>query len=130
MAPTTSPRRERGAAVVDFSLVLPLLLVVFLLVLQLGIALHVRNTVLASAAEGARAGARVGATPQDGVARTAELISTALSPAYAGNVTAVQSDVGGVAVLEVRVVAPVPVLGLLGPDQAMDIRARAFVEAQ
>ncbi len=125
-----STRNEKGAAVVDFALVMPVLLVVFLLVFQLGLALHVRNTLLACATEGARAGARVEATPEDGVARTAELISGALSPDYAADITATTTSVGGVAVVEVTVRAPIPVIGLLGPDRALEIHARAFAESQ
>ena len=137
-----STRNEKGAAVVDFALVMPVLLVVFLLVFQLGLALHVRNTLLACATEGARAGARMEATPEDGVARTAELISGALSPNYASDITATTTSVGGVAVVEVTVRvlgadkvevtvrAPIPVIGLLGPDRALEIHARAFAESQ
>ena len=125
-----STRNEKGAAVVDFALVMPVLLVVFLLVFQLGLALHVRNTLLACATEGARAGARMAATPEDGVARTAELISGALSPNYASDITATTTSVGGVAVVEVTVRAPIPVIGLLGPDRALEIHARAFAESQ
>ena len=125
-----STRNEKGAAVVDFALVMPVLLVVFLLVFQLGLALHVRNTLLACATEGARAGARMEATPEDGVARTAELISGALSPNYASDFTATTTSVGGVAVVEVTVRAPIPVIGLLGPDRALEIHARAFAESQ
>ena len=32
--------------------------------------------------------------------------------------------------VEVRVVAPVPVLGLLGPSDRLDVVGRAFLEAQ
>ena len=112
-----STRNEKGAAVVDFALVMPVLLVVFLLVFQLGLALHVRNTLLACVTE-------------DGVARTAELISGALSPNYASDITATTTSVGGVAVVEVTVRAPIPVIGLLGPDRALEIHARAFAESQ
>ena len=66
-----STRNEKGAAVVDFALVMPVLLVVFLLVFQRGRALHGRNTLLACATEGARAGARMAATPAAGGRGTA-----------------------------------------------------------
>ena len=45
---------DDGSAVVDFTLVGILLTFLFLALLQLGLALHVRNTLVASAAEGAR----------------------------------------------------------------------------
>ena len=47
-------RGERGAAVVDFVLVLVVLVPLFLGLLQVGLVLHVRNTLTAAASEGAR----------------------------------------------------------------------------
>ena len=69
---------ETGAAVADFSMVTPMLVLVFLAVMQLGFALHVRNTVISCAAEGARYGARDGASPADGAARTRELVARSI----------------------------------------------------
>lgn len=107
-----------------------LVLVLFLGVFQLGLALHARNTLISCAAEGARYGARVDALPGDGVARAQELISASLSPRYARSVTSREAVVDGVRVLEVHVVAPVPVLGLLGPEGRLDVVGRAFEERQ
>ena len=45
---------ERGAAVVDFVLVLLVLLPLVIGILQLALVLHVRNTLASAAAEGAR----------------------------------------------------------------------------
>jgi hypothetical protein len=126
----SGPCPERGAAVADFVLVSVLVLVLFLAVVQLGLALFTRNLLISSASEGARYGARADAVPGQAVARTRELISSSLSPAYAGGVTARESVVGGVRVVEVRVVAPLPVIGLLGPDGSLDVAGRAFAEAQ
>ncbi len=123
-------RRERGAAVADFALVSTLVLAVFLAVFQLGLALHTRNMLISCASEGARAGARADAVPGQGVARTQALISRSLSPGYARRVTSREVVVSGVRVVEVRVVAPVPVLGLLGPADRLDVVGRAFVESQ
>ncbi|GGL28500.1 pilus assembly protein [Phycicoccus endophyticus] len=123
-------RDERGAAVTDFAMVAPLLTVLFLGLVQLGLALHVRNTLVSCAAEGARYGARADAVPGQGVARTRELVSASLAPSYARSVTSRESTVAGVRVLEVRVVAPVPVLGLLGPAGRYDVVGRAFLERQ
>ena len=46
--------REAGAAVADFALVSGLVSLLFLAVLQVGLALHIRNTLIACASEGAR----------------------------------------------------------------------------
>ncbi|NHA69230.1 TadE family protein [Phycicoccus flavus] len=121
---------ERGAAAVDFSMVSVLLLAVFLAVVQMGLALHVRNTLVSCAAEGARAGARADAVPGAAVARTQELVGASLSTRYARSVSVRENVVGGVRVVEVRVVAPVPVLGLLGPADTLDVTGRAFAESQ
>lgn len=123
-------RDEHGAAVADFAMVSVVVLVVFLAVFQLGLALHTRNTLVSCASEGARYGARADAVPGQGVARAQSLISASLSPRYAREVTAREAVVDGVRVVEVRVQAPVPVIGLLGPDGGLDVVGRAFVEAQ
>lgn len=123
-------RHEAGAAVTDFALVSVLLLALFLAVLQLGLALYTRNVLISCAAEGARLGARADALPGQGVARTEELVSASLSPRYARSVSSRERVVDGVRVVEVRVVAPVPVLGLLGPSDRLDVVGRAYAEDQ
>jgi len=123
-------RDERGAAVADFTMVSVLVVVLFLAVFQLGLALHTRNTLISCASEGARLGARADAVPGQGVSRTEALISSSLSPRYARQVTGRETVVAGVRVVEVRVVAPIPVLGLLGPDDRLDVVGRAFLETQ
>ena len=123
-------RAERGSAVADFVLVSILVLMLFLATFQLGLALHTRNTLISCASEGARLGARADAGPGMGVARAKALISASLSPAYAQAVTQRVTVVDGVHVVEVRVQAPVPVLGLLGPRGRLDVVGRAFLESQ
>ena len=107
-----------------------LVVMLFLAVFQRGLTLHTRNTLISCASEGARLGARLDAVPGQGVARTQSLISQSLSPEYARKVSARESVVDGVRVVEVRVVAPIPVLGLLGPNDRLDVVGRAFLEAQ
>ena len=108
-----------------------LLSLLFLAVFQLGLALHIRNTLISCASEGARFGARADALPQDGVARTGQLIRASLADRYADNVTSTTTTtVGGVQVVQVRVEAPLPVLGALGPDRVLTVQARAFSEKQ
>jgi Flp pilus assembly protein TadG len=121
---------ERGAAVADFTMVSVLVVGLFLAVFQLGLALHTRNTLISCASEGARLGARADAVRGQGVSRTQALISASLSSRYARHVSSRQTVVEGVRVVEVRVVAPVPVLGLLGPADRIDVVGRAFLEAQ
>jgi len=121
---------ESGSAVADFAMVSGLLSLLFLAVFQLGLALHIRNTLISCASEGARYGARANATPQDGVARASQMIRASLADRYADNVTATTTTVDGVQVVQVRIQAPLPVLGPLGPDRMLSVQARAFSEKQ
>jgi Flp pilus assembly protein TadG len=125
-----SRARDSGSAVADFAMVSGLLSVLFLAVFQLGLALHIRNTLIACASEGARYGARANATPQDGVARAHRLITASLSDQYAEHVTAETATVDGIVVVRLRVEAPMPILGRLGPDRMLSVQAQAFSEDQ
>jgi len=121
---------DSGSAVVDFVLVSVLVSALFLAVFQVGLALHVRNTLIACAAEGARFGARADTTPADGATRTRALITASLSSRWAQGVSASERPVGGVRVVQVDVSAPLPVLGWFGPSGALAVRGRAFAERQ
>jgi hypothetical protein len=112
---------------VDFALVGALVTVLFVGVLQLALALHVRTTLIDCAGEGARFGALAGSSPAAGAQRTRDLVAGALAPGYA-EVDAAMASVGGAPVLEVRVRAPLPVLGLLGPEGVITVSGRAVAE--
>lgn len=125
-----APPRERGSAVADFALVSGLVALLFVAVFQVGLALHIRNTLIACAAEGARLGARADAQPEEGAARARDLISASLSPRFAQGVTASVVEADGVELVAVSVAAPLPVLGPLGPDGRLRVVGRAFRESQ
>ena len=120
--------RDDGSAVIEFTFVAMLLTVVTLSVLQLGLALHVRNTVIDAAAEGARFAALADNEPADGVTRTQELITVAIGADYAGNVTARAGTYLGHPSVDIRVVTRLPILGLLGADNALEVSGHAAVE--
>lgn len=111
-------------------MVAALVLVVGLGVFQLGLALYVRNTLIAAASEGARYGARADAGPDDAVARTRSLLGTSFGSSES-EVAAVRSTTStGVRVMEVTVSAPLPVVGPLGPSGGLTVTGRAFSEEQ
>ncbi|WP_205413147.1 TadE family protein [Austwickia chelonae] len=121
---------EEGSAVVDFVLVSILVCAITLSLLQLGFTLHVRNTLTWAASEGARAGARTGMTPEQGAGRTRDLVTQTLSTSYAQDVRVLRRVENGLAVVEVQVTAPLPVIALWGPPGAITTRGRAFAEEQ
>lgn len=126
--PSATRRGEHGAAVVEFALVATLLTVLFLGILQVGLALYVRNTLVACASAGARYGADADRAPGDGAARTRLLISRSLSARYASDVSAAVEFRGGAAIVVVRVRAPLPVVGLVGPAGVLTVRGHALRE--
>jgi hypothetical protein len=119
---------DGGSAVVDFTLVGVLLTFLFLALLQLGLALHVRNTLVASAAEGARYGANADRSPSDGAAVTRQLIRDSLADSFADDVTSGTETIDGVVTVVVHVHARLPVFGLLGPARAISVRGHALEE--
>ena len=105
-----SPRRRRparGAAIVDFVLVLTILVPLFLGILQLGLVLMVRNTLASAAAEGARHAAALDRDLADGKARTRAQIADALSGRFADDVDATTVAVDGRPTVRVTVRATV-----------------------
>jgi len=119
-------RSDRGSAVTDFALVMPLLLLVAMAVVQLVLTMHVRSTMIAAAAEGARAAALAGAQPRAGEVRTREVLTEAL-----GNQTAqIQAShirIAGAPAIRVQVTGNLPLFGLVGP-QVLTVEGHAFVE--
>jgi Flp pilus assembly protein TadG len=121
-------RHQRGAAVVDFVLVLVVLVPIFLGVLQVALVLFVRNTVTAAASDGARYAATLGHDPADGAARTRSQISGVLSGRYADEVTAREVTIDGAPAVEVSVHVVIPALGLGGPAVSLDLSGHAVEE--
>ena len=119
---------ERGAAVVDFVLVMVVLVPLVLGILQVGLVLHVRNTLTAAASEGARYAATADREPADGVRRAREQIGEAVSARFASDVSAHAVDVRGVPGVRVDVVADVPPLGLWGPSVRLQVSGHAVEE--
>lgn len=127
------PISERGSAVVDFALVGALLTLVFLSVVQLGLVVHVRNTLVDCAAEGARYGARADRTPGDAIERTRALVASELSEGYAARVARISAgavDRRGARAVEVRLSAPLPVVGMAGPGGLLSVAGHAYAERQ
>jgi Flp pilus assembly protein TadG len=121
-------RDDRGSAVAEFVLVGTLLTLLTLSVLQLALALHVRNTVLDAAAEGARFAALADNTPADGIVRCRALITVAIGAGYATDVTAASGSWRGHPAVTITVRTTLPVIGLLGFGESLEVSGHAAVE--
>ncbi len=123
-----STRHRRGAAVVDFVLILTLLIPLFLGILQVSLVLFVRNTLASAAAEGARYAATSDHGLPDGVDRTREQLSGVISARYADDIRATTVMLDGAPAIEVSVHVTVPALGLGGPGITLTVRGHAIQE--
>ena len=121
-------RGDEGSAAAEFVMVAALLTVLTLSVIQLGLALFIRNTVIDAAAEGARFGALADNSLSDGVARATDLVTTALGPGYASNITAENGNYLGHPAVIVTVRAPLPLIGLIGIDDGLEVSGHAALE--
>ena len=118
---------DRGSAVVDFVLVGALLTLFFLGIVQLALVLHVRNTLIDAAASGARYGTLADRTATDARERTTQLIGVALTPEFARDVSTTETSYAGLRTLEVTVRAPLPVIGLIGPRELLEVKGHAAI---
>ncbi|GAA1853600.1 TadE/TadG family type IV pilus assembly protein [Myceligenerans crystallogenes] len=123
-----NPSGERGSAVAEALVVTAFVLALFLGVVQVALAAHVRALAIDAAAEGARVAARADRGPADGVARTRELLAGSLTAGYARRVTAAETTLNGLPVIEVEVTTPLPVVGLIGPPGGVTVRGHALEE--
>lgn len=119
---------ERGSAVVDFVLVGGLLTMFFLAIIQLTLVLHVRNTLIDAATSGARYGTLADRNAADAQERTRSLISMALNEGFADQVSTQEVTVQGMRTLEVTVRSPMPVIGLIGPRDLLEVKGHAAVQ--
>lgn len=121
-------RSDRGAAVVDFVLVLVVLIPILLGIIQVALVLYVRNTLAAAAAEGARYAATADASTAQGAALARRQIADVTSSRYADDVTVRRVVFDGVAAVEVVVHARVPALGIGGPSVELEVSGHAVEE--
>lgn len=121
--------RQRGSAVAEFTLVSGLLVLLAMAIAQLGMAIHVRNTVVACAAEGARLAANADRDLADGVALTRTLIAQALSESMVGEVSATHVPSPAGTDVRVQVTTTLPLVGLAGPSRSLTVSAHAVEES-
>lgn len=119
---------DDGSAVAEFVMVSALLTILTLSVIQLGLVLMIRNTVVDAAAEGARFGALADNSATDGVARAVDLITIALGPGYATDVSASTGSYLGHPAMIITVHAPLPLIGLIGLDDGLEVSGHASIE--
>lgn len=122
---TGAEERDDGSVVAEWAMVAGLSAILFALTLQLVFALHVRNVLIDAASHGARYGTLADRGPADAQERTRELITGSVGARFAGDVTAVPAEVQGAPTLEVRVVAPLPIVGPFGPPGAIEVSGHA-----
>jgi hypothetical protein len=120
--------REQGSAVVDFVLVGALLTLFVLAIIQLTLVLHVRNTLVDAAASGARYGTLADRGAADAKERTTHLIGVALTAEFARDVSTTETTYRGIRTLEVTVRAPLPVIGLIGPREMLEVKGHAAIQ--
>ncbi|NUP75276.1 MAG: pilus assembly protein [Sinomonas sp.] len=119
------PQHERGSAPAEFVLVGCLLTALAVAIVQLTLVLHVRNTLVDAAASAARYGVLADRSAEDAQLRATDLITASLGAAYASDVSVEESRIGEIDVVEVRVRAPLPVVGLLGPGGILEVSGHA-----
>jgi hypothetical protein len=121
-------REDSGSAIAEFVMVGALLTVLTLSVIQLGLALLIRNTVLDAASEGARFAALADNGLADGVERARQLVTVALGPSYAQDVTAEYGSYLGHPAAIVTIRTPLPLIELVGVDHGLEVEGHAAVE--
>lgn len=105
-----------------------MLLILTVTVLQIGLALYVRSTLLDAAGEGARHAGLFGAGLESGEERAAALISASIGSGYAQNIDATTTERDGAQLVAVTVRAPLPLIGLIGLPETLEVTGHAPME--
>jgi Flp pilus assembly protein TadG len=124
----TSPARDDGSAVVEFVFVSALLMFLVLAIVQLTLVLHIRNTVQDAAAEGARWAALADSSLAEGQERARALITASVGAQYARDISIDYAMWLGHPATVVTVRSPLPLLGLWGPANSLEVSGHAARE--
>ena len=111
----------------EFTVVVPLLVLLVLVVVQVGLALHVRSTLQSAAAEGARVAAVSVGDASVAERRVRQALAASLADGVVESVAVTPVRARGLATIEVEIRARLPLVGLLGPA-ALVVRGRALAE--
>lgn len=120
---------ERGSSPVEFVLVGILLTVLTLGVLQFGLAVYVRNVVHDAAVEGAFHAALADTSLAEGAERTRLIVARTVGEEYATAVSAHETSELGHDAVAVTVRTTLPLVGLLGMPEALEVTAHAPLES-
>ena len=113
---------ERGSAVAGFALTAGLTTLVFVIVLQFAFVLHTKAVLIDAAGQGARVAARHDSGPDQGVARTAQLLDP-IAPGAQIAASVQRLETGDR--IEVEVKATLPILGSFGIPGLLTARGHA-----
>ena len=97
-------------------------------VLQFGLAVYVRNVVHDAAVEGAFHAALADTALAEGAERTRAIIIRTVGDAFAEEVTVTETSHLGHPAVQVTVRATLPLVGLLGAPEALEVSAHAPAE--
>lgn len=128
------PRRDGGAAVVEFVMIAVLLVLLLFAVIQVAVFFYARNIVASSAADAARYAAGAGVEPRAGAARATTLIQQGLNAETAARIPCaamVTADAAsGLPVSQVHCRGHLKLLFLpLGLPVTIDVTATALKES-
>lgn len=122
-------RDDRGSAAVEFVLVGTLLTVLTAAVLQLGVALYARNIIHDAAVDGAFRAALADARPGDAEEEVREITGATLNPDIVQHVSEGRGIIAGHGVAVVTVQATLPLFGLFGVPETLEVTAHAPLES-
>lgn len=117
---------ERGSAVAESVMVMGLLALLFAAILQFGLIIHIRNTVIDAASAGARYGALGDRTPDDGAARTRELLAGSVPGGEIADVSAAVAGEAGPAMVTVTVRTSMPMVGFVTGPVDLEATGHAY----
>lgn len=124
----SSNSAEAGNATTEFVMVIGLVVLLFAGVLQVAFVLYTRNMMVDAAASGARYGTLLDRSYEDGAVRTRQLLDDNLP---VGGTTEVSYQVvnhSGVQMLEMRVNAPLPIIGPFGVPHTLTVSGHAALQ--
>lgn len=107
-------------------MVMALLAFIFAAILQFGLIIHVRNTLIDAASAGARYGALADRTPEDGAARTRELLAGSIPGGAEAEVSAGLVGGSGSTMVRVSVRTQMPMVGFLTGPVGLEADGHAF----